>query len=44
MKGNIFLIIFYVLLIVFAVWISKAIFDVVYYSDMPAWLKYIMLK
>lgn len=41
---KILVILFYVLVIVFAVWISKTIFDAVYYSDMPTWLKYILLK
>ena len=25
-------------------WLSKVIFEAVYYSDMPMWIKYILLK
>lgn len=44
MKENILIIASYVVLIVLAICIYKAIFEAVYYSDMPIWLKYILLK
>lgn len=44
MKKDILQILFYLLVIVFAIFISKTIFEAIYYSDMPTWLKYILLQ
>lgn len=43
-KDEILMPVVFVLFAVLCVWISKCIFEAIYYSDMPAWLKYILLK
>ena len=43
-KDEILMLVILVLFTVLCVWIGKAIFEAVYYSDMPTWLKYMLLK
>ena len=32
-----------ILICIIAIWLSKVIFEAVYYSDLPMWLKYLLL-
>lgn len=36
--------IFYIILIVGSVIVCKWLFELIYYSDLPDWLKYMLLK
>ena len=43
-KQNWITLIFYIILIVGSVIACKWLFELIYYSDLPDWLKYMLLK